>query len=499
MTAFPSKSAASGFSASSLNWANENELASLERNLVTSSPAALAIAASHGKWRGARHLMWLDRELLAAIDDARAGHLDGLVVCMPPQHGKSELCSKYLPAWYLGTFPERRVILTGYEADFAAQWGRRARDVLHEWGPAFGVRVSSKSSAVNRWDLEGSSGGMMTAGVAGPITGKGAHLLIIDDPIKNDAEARSAFLRQKQFDWWQSTASTRLRAGGLTLLIQTRWHRDDLAGRILREAKSNGERWRELKLPALAEDRDPLRRAPGEPLWPEVYSLGHLERIRDRQTNYYWRSLYQQDPIAEGNTEWPDSYFGPSIWFDEWPQDCLCRAMALDPSKGRETTRLGDYSAFVMAQLQPGGPFYIDADLEQRNVAEIAERAVFLMSTFRPHAFGVETNQFQELLAGEIERLARPLYLNVPIYHLNNHVAKVVRIRQLTMHLAQGRYRFKRNSRGAQLLVQQLRDFPHGEHDDGPDALEMVLRVTLGILRGSRPDPGFTLSYVGAE
>ena len=438
---------------------------------------------------------------MAAIDDAWAGHLDGLVVCLPPQHGKSELCSKYLPAWYLGTFPNRRVILTGYEADFAAQWGRRARDLLQAWGPVFGVRVSSKSSAVNRWDLEGSSGGMMTAGVAGPITGKGAHLLIIDDPIKNDAEARSAFLRQKQFDWWQSTASTRLRSGGLALLIQTRWHRDDLAGRILREAKATGRggRWRELKLPALAEDRDPLQRAPGEPLWPEVYSLEHLQRIRERQTSYYWRSLYQQDPIAEGNTEWPDSYFGPSIWFDEWPKDCLCRAMALDPSKGRETTRLGDYSAFVMAQLQPGGPFYIDADLEQRNVAEIAERAVFLMSTFRPHAFGVETNQFQELLAGEIERLARPLNLNVPIQHLYNHVAKAVRIRQLTMHLAQGRFRFKRNSRGAQLLVQQLRDFPHGEHDDGPDALEMVLRVTLAILHGSRPDPGLEFEHVWPE
>ncbi len=443
--------------------------------------------------------MWLNRELLAAIDDAWAGHLDGLVVCLPPQHGKSELCSKYLPAWYLGTFPERRVILTGYEADFAAQWGRRARDLLQEWGPAFGVRVSSKSSAVNRWDLEGHAGGMTTAGVAGPITGKGAHLLIIDDPIKNDAEARSGFLRQKQFDWWQSTASTRLRPGGLALLIQTRWHRDDLAGRVLREAKANGERWRELKLPAVAEDRDPLQRAPGEALWPEVYSLEHLARVRERQTNYYWRSLYQQDPIAEGNTEWPDSYFGPSIWFDEWPkEDCLCRAMALDPSKGRETTRLGDYSAFVMGRLQPGGPLYIDADLEQRNVSEIAERAVSLMTTFRPHAVGIEANQFQELLAGEIARLARPLNLTMPIYHLNNHAAKVVRIRQLTGHLARGRLRFKRDSRGAKLLVQQLRDFPHGEHDDGPDALEMLMRVTLAILDAglAAPECGLSTSHV---
>src|SRR4051794_12158839 len=99
----------------------------------------------------------------------------------------------------------------------------------------FGVQVSRRSSAVHRWDLQGRDGGMTTAGVGGPITGKGAHLLIVDDPIKNDEEARSSSHRQKQWDWWQSTASTRLRPGGLALVIQTRWHRDDLAGRILRE------------------------------------------------------------------------------------------------------------------------------------------------------------------------------------------------------------------------------------------------------------------------
>jgi predicted phage terminase large subunit-like protein len=442
--------------------------------------------------------MWLDRALLAAIDDAAAGLLDGLVVCMPPQHGKSELCSKYLPAWYLGTFPERRVILTGYEADFASQWGRRARDLLQEWGWAFGVRVSSQSSAANRWDLERHAGGMTTAGVAGPITGKGAQLLIIDDPIKNDAEARSAYIRQKHFDWWQATASTRLRPDGLTLLIQTRWHRDDLAGRILSEANTTGQRWRELKLPALAEDRDPLQRAPGEPLWPEVYSLDHLERIRDRQTNYYWRSLYQQDPVVEATTEWPDSFFGPTIWFDEWPAGGLCRTLALDPSKGRHDTRFGDYSAFVMVQLQQGGTLYVDADLEVRNVSLIAERAVELLASFRPDSFGVETNQFQELLAGEIRRLAQPLNLKFELYPVDNHQAKVVRIRQLTQLLARGGLRFKRNSRGTRLLVQQLRDFPNGDHDDGPDALEMALRVMYATLKARsapRDDCTYEIAY----
>lgn len=379
-------------------------------------------------------------------------------------------------AAYLGTFPDRRVILTGYEADFAAQWGRKARDLLEQWGPVFGVKVSKRSSAVHRWDLEGRDGGMTTAGVGGPITGRGAHLFIVDDPLKNDEQARSATHRQKQWDWWQSTASTRLRPGGLCLVVQTRWHRDDLAGRILREAQTNGQRWREIRLPALAEDRDALGRVPGDALWPEVYTRDHLLRVKTSRTNYYWRSLYQQDPLAEGSTEWPESYFGPSIWFEEWPAHWALRAMALDPSKGKDA-RFGDYSAFVMLQLASDGTLYVDADLAVRNIAVIVDTALELSRNFQPDAFAVETNQFQELLATELLRVAQERRMFLPLYPIDNRVSKVVRIRRLTPLLAQGRIKFKAGSPGARLLMEQLRDFPHGDFDDGPDSLEMAFRL----------------------
>lgn len=430
--------------------------------------------------------MWLDQMLLAAFDDAEAGLLDGLVVSMPPQHGKSELCSKYLPVWYLGTHPDRRVILTAYEADFAATWGRKARDLMREFGRVFGVRVSKGSSAVHRWELAGRDGGMSTAGVGGPITGKGAHLLIIDDPIKNDVVARSAVQRQNQWDWWQSTVSTRMRPRGLVVIIQTRWHRDDLSGRILRDAATSGQRWRELRLPALALDCDPLRRAPGEPLWPEAFSKAHLERVRDHQTGYYWQAMYQQDPIAEGSTEWPEDFFGPSIWFDEFPQAARCRVVALDPSKGRDAG-YGDYSAFVKLHVGTDKKLYVDADLDVRNIAIIVETAVEISRTFKPDGFAVETNQFQELLAAEMDRVGKERGVGMPLYRFDNSVPKIVRIRRLTALLAMGAFRFKSNSRGAQLLVQQLRDFPHGEHDDGPDALEMAIRLAQGLLKP--PDP----------
>lgn len=424
----------------------------------------------------ARHLIHLDLALAEALADAQNGLLDGLLVSMPPQHGKSELCSKFLPAWYLGSYPDRRVILISYEADFAANWGRKSREILENWGTLFQVRVSRKSAAAARWDLQGRDGGMTTAGVGGPITGKGAHLLIVDDPIKNDEQARSAAARQKQWDWWQSVASTRLRPGALCLVIQTRWHRDDLTGRILEQASRSGARWRQIKFPALAEEQDVLGRYPGEALWPEVYSRDRLLQIKATRTPYYWQSLYQQNPVAEGGSEWPAQYFGPNIWFNEWPSGWQCNVVALDPSKGTES-RFGDFSAFVRLVVATDGFLYVDADLAIRNMHDLVDVALEIQRHARPDAFGVEVNQFQQLLADEMLRRGNERRILLPLCTINNQTNKIVRIRKLSPYLAQGRIRFKGDSSGARLLVEQLRDFPHGDHDDGPDALEMALRV----------------------
>lgn len=423
-----------------------------------------------------RHVDYLDRTLVWAIEQAQAGKLDGLIVSMPPQHGKSELCSKHLPAWYLGNYPDHRVILTSYEADFAGSWGKKARDLLERFGDLFGVAVSRNSSAKNRWDLEGREGGMTTAGVGGAITGKGAHLLIVDDPLKNDEEARSPQHRQKQWEWWQSVASTRLRPGALSLVVQTRWNRDDLTGRLIKESKENGQRWHVVKPPALAEENDPLGRTPGEALWPEMYTREYLEKVRAGKTNYYWRAMYQQDPVAEGGAEWPESFFGPQIWFEEWPREWAVKVMSLDPSKGTES-KFGDYSAFVLAMLGLDGTVYVDADLEIRHTSVIADTAVELSRWFQPDGFAIEVNQFQSLLHDEIDRRARQRNLIIPIYPVTNTVNKLVRIRRLTPYLAGNHIRFKHGSAGAKLLVEQLRDFPLGEHDDGPDAAEVALRL----------------------
>ena len=157
------------------------------------SPVDLAKIDTDYKYKAPAHLLELNRLLLQICE----GKIFRLAVFMPPRHGKSELISKYFPAYYLATHPDNRVILASYEADFAARWGGNARDVLEEHGSSFknNVAIDNKSAANNRWDLNDHQGGMMTAGIGGPITGKGADLLIIDDPIKNSEEANSQTIK----------------------------------------------------------------------------------------------------------------------------------------------------------------------------------------------------------------------------------------------------------------------------------------------------------------
>lgn len=241
-------------------------------------------------------MLLLNRKLV----DVATGRTKRLMVFMPPRHGKSELVSRYFPAWYLGLFPDKRIILASYEADFAATWGRKARNLLEEFGPSlFGVRVSAESSAASRWDLENREGGMVTAGVRGPITGKGANVAIIDDPVKNDQEAMSETYRDAAWDWYRATFSTRIQEEGAIILVMTRWHEDDLAGRLLREQESGGDSWEIVNLPALAEDNDPLGRAPGEALCPALFTRATLERTKIRVGSYWWNALYQQRPSPD--------------------------------------------------------------------------------------------------------------------------------------------------------------------------------------------------------
>ncbi len=261
------------------------------------TPADFAAHLSGGRWLPAPHLVMLSDWLM----DAVAGRRPRIIVLMPPRHGKSEEVSYWFPQWFLERYPERRVILSSYESELASGWGRRVRNSIEEHQDRLWVRVAGDSSAAHRWDTT-EGGGMYTVGVGGPLTGRGAHVLIVDDPVKNAEQAASPTYRDKAWEWWQSTAYTRIEPGGCAIVVMTRWNEDDLAGRILQQAADGGEQWDVLSLPALAEENDPLGRALGEALWPERYDAERLAEIKQTVGAYYWAALFQQRPAPrEGN------------------------------------------------------------------------------------------------------------------------------------------------------------------------------------------------------
>ena len=252
-------------------------------------------------------------EKLMAVE---RGEIDRLIITTAPRHGKSQLASIHFPAWYLGRNPDRRIIATSYGAGLAYRMSRQARNVVIGPGWPFPHRLADDLAQVQQWDIAGHRGGYIAAGSGGPITGSGAHLLLIDDPVRNQQDADSAAQRESLWDWYQSTAYTRLEDGGAVILIMTRWHADDLAGRLLAAQAAGGDRWDVLHLPALAELDDPLGREPGAALWPEKYDAAALARINVAIGSRAFAALYQGRPSNDESAllkrEWWKFYGGPT-------------------------------------------------------------------------------------------------------------------------------------------------------------------------------------------
>lgn len=280
--------------------------------LARALPSGLAHYASRGEWRTAPHLNLLTQKLV----DLEQRRIKRLLVEMPPRHGKSELCSHYFPPWYLGRHPDHQIILASYASGFADIWGQKARDVLTEVGTeVFGVTVHPRRNSAGNWQVEDHQGQMRCAGTqTGGVTGRGANLLIIDDPIKDAAEAASEAYRDRCWDWYTATARSRLEPNAIVIIIMTRWNQDDLMGRIRKQMALGGEQWESITLPAVIDNEqdalvDPLHRQMGESLWPWRYTAEDLRAIKSTIPEHWWNALYQQRPTAPGGT------LAKAIWF----------------------------------------------------------------------------------------------------------------------------------------------------------------------------------------
>ena len=273
------------------------------------------------------------------------GLIHNLIITLPPQHGKSEFWSRYFTAWYLGVFPDNRVVLSSYEAGFAASWGEKARRVIEDHGPdIFQVGVSQSTHAKDDWSIEGHEGGMVTAGVGGALTGRGADLGIVDDPIKNAEEAFSKAHKDKIMDWWDSTFCSRIHDSGVKIVMATRWAEDDLVGRLIKLAKAGKEKWVIIELPAIAEKNEKITvgeytwtRKKGEVLCPQLYSLKTMIERKGKTSTYWWETLYQGKPFSRDGGHLKPEWFAA---IDDVPTAYLkCRAWDLAASESPTAKR----------------------------------------------------------------------------------------------------------------------------------------------------------------
>lgn len=278
----------------------------LEEELYTRTPAEFG--AHVGGLRGDpfiiyKHVAFLDKYLMKVYN----GEIRKLMIFEPPRHGKSEHTTKYFPAWWLKKRPRDEIIIATYGAEFSEEWGEKTREVYRAF--PYGVPLGKRQANAHWQTAQG--GALRTAGVDGGITGRGGNLFVIDDPIKNAVEAKSEIMRARAKEFYTTVARTRLQPSktsglpGAIILIQTRWHEDDLGGWLLETegefSKTNPDGWVVVRMPALAIEGDVLGRKPGEALCPERYSVEELESIRVSSDAYWWNCMFQQDPIpAEG-------------------------------------------------------------------------------------------------------------------------------------------------------------------------------------------------------
>jgi predicted phage terminase large subunit-like protein len=415
------------------------------------------------------------------------------MVMMPPRHGKSEYISRGFPAWFVGMWPDKRVILCSYEHGFAAEWGRKARDILTNYGHLFGTGVREDVAAQDRWETE-QGGGMVTAGVGGAITGRGGHLMIIDDPHKNAEEAFSETMRQKVWDWWVSTFYTRREPGAKCVVIQTRWHEEDLIGKLL--TQSDAAKWRVIRLPALAEEDDPLGRAEGEALWPARYSREELLKTKDSEDggSYWWAALYQQSPVPIGEglfrESWESHYQVShdglifSLYKQGLPTPVLYPRSALFffgmMDLAVSTKQTADYTVLSSFAITPANDLLL-IDVDRRRL-EAPEQTAMISKAIATHGLvfvGVESTAYQLSLVQYARNEA------LPVKAIRADKDKVARAMIASALQEAGKLYLPRSAPWLGPFRAELYSFPNGAHDDQVDPLSYA-----GIYTGKRSAQG---------
>jgi predicted phage terminase large subunit-like protein len=425
------------------------------------------------RYKGAKHHQII-AEHLEAVE---RGEILRLIITMPPRAGKSELASRRFPAWFQGRDPYRQFIFATYNATFAQDFGREVRDIMltPEYGLTFpGTKLKRDSQASDR--LQTTEGGLMVfVGAEGSVTGRGADLLLMDDPIKSRDEAESATIRDKVWNFFTSAAYTRLMPGGRIVIILTRWHEDDVVGRIFNSDYVDPEesaKWKVLTLPAIAGQHDPMGRAPGEALWPERYPLETLNSIRKVIGSRDWSALYQQQPTPDDGSYFLRSMFKP-YQPGELPRN-LRKYGASDHAVGEK--QQNDASVLGCVGIDENDDIWIMPDIDWGRFAP--DVAVDLMlEQFRRHDpvfWWAEKGHISQSLGPFLRKRMRETQTYQSIEEMTPSVDKLRRARSIMARAAVRQIRVPAFAPWWPDALSQLLKFPNDAHDDFVDWLAWI-------------------------
>lgn len=394
---------------------------------------------------------------------------------------------------FLGAYPEKRVMLASYEASFAASWGRKSRDIFERWAPElWGYELDPKVHSEDDWGIKGHAGGMITSGVGGGVTGKGADILIIDDPIKNAEEARSQVIRDKTWEWFTSVAYTRLEPGGIIIIIMTRWHEDDIVGRLLKMNEEEGhnqnrDHWVYFNLPGIAKEGDLIGRQPGEALWPGRYDTDDHERIKSIMGAFWYAAQYDGNPIPEGGTIFRQSEFAyftiEGEYFTLYPQDGIPRRyrqaecmifQTCDPSLKTKDTN--DYFVVGTFAVTPAADLLMLHMFRERvNTVKHTQQCRTLYERFEPFDVTVEEQ------AGGLNIVNALIAEGLPFVGVHTDVDKVSRARTAAARFQVNKFFFLRGMPNLIDIEHELIGFPYGAHDDIVDVISAAAVKLISI------------------
>jgi predicted phage terminase large subunit-like protein len=417
---------------------------------------------------GAHH-----KRMARAFERVARGELKRLIINMPPRHTKSEFASYLLPAWFLGNFPHKKVIQTSHTAELAVGFGRKVRNLVDQevYTSVFpGVGLQADSKAAGRWATN-KGGDYFAIGVGGAVTGKGADLLIIDDPHSEQEAALAEInpdIYDKTYEWYTSGPRQRLQPGGAIVIVMTRWSKRDLTGQVLKAAgQRGGEEWEVIEFPALLPS--------GNPLWPEFWSLKELEALKIELPNSKWQAQYQQNPVSESSAIVKREWW--QIWEHESPPSCEFILQSWDTAF--EKTNRSDYSACttwgVFYQPDDTGRsqaniILLNAFRDRMEFPALKRKALEQMKEWEPDSIIIEKKASGAPLIYEL----RAMGVSVQEYTPSTGNDKISRLNSVSDLFASGRV-WAPNTSWAEEVIDEVASFPAGEHDDYVDSVSLAL------------------------